>query len=150
MSEADDGSGWGCIPKDSRSMSHSYKAGYVWGGVDGRQTHLLQGPLHHSKQLFPEADLNSRACWDKYPSSVPLERPNLKSTAHGTLGVLEGFLWRHGQGGVLLSAANTAGVLDCGLCVVPQPPPAFFHSSRVLALGYGSSSAAKRNLRNWG
>lgn len=91
----------------------SYKAGYVWGGVDDRLTSSWD-PLPRSKQLFPEADLNSRACWDKYSNSVPLGRRNLKSTAHGTLGVLEGlcaspsFLWRHGQGGALLSAANIA------------------------------------------
>lgn len=33
-----DESGWGGIPKDSRSVAHSYKAGYVWGGVDKRLT----------------------------------------------------------------------------------------------------------------
>ena len=69
--------------------SHFYKTGYVWGGVDDRLT-SSRDPLPRSKQLFPEADLNSRACWDKYSNSVPLGRRNLKSTAHGTLGVLEG------------------------------------------------------------
>lgn len=86
-------------------------------------------PSPRSKQLFPEADLNSRACWDKYSNSVPLGRRNLKSTAQGTLGVLEGLCASLMEAWTRRSAAKRrkhCEELDCRLTVsLLSPSPAF-------------------------
>lgn len=131
----------------------------IWVGRGGQQPHLPRGPLPHAEQLFPEDDLNSSSGGLNIQIVFSHYLPDLKSASLRHPGCSQGFVrparefLMEGWAGARRRAAKLAlWEVDCSLRVSclpphPRPPPrpAFCEGARSC-----SSSATKRNQRNWG